>query len=665
MVKDIQLTRDLGFLRTGAAIPALRVADVDYNVDAIIAMMREAKTKNVQVLAFPEMAVTGYTIGDLVLQQALLQKARQGLSRIVAESAASSMLIIVGMPLACEQRVFNCAVAVNSGQILGVVPKSYLPGYREFYELRWFASGTAARFQTIDIDGEEVPFGVDLLFKLNGMESATVGIELCEDLWAPLAPHEHQALAGAIVLVNLSASNELLGKAEWRRTMIASESGRCIAAYCYVSCGIGESSNDVVFSSHALLAENGTILKESERLSANPQLIYADIDLDRLAHDRRTMTSFGDASMQADDFDIIETDVVDFVPDKLERVLDAHPFVPSDKAARAERCREIFSMQMAALAQKLNGARKKRLILGVSGGLDSTLALLVAVKTMDFLGLPRTNVNAFNLPGFGTTAQTKANATKLGRALGVTLETVSIARTAKMHLKDLDHGGDNDIVFENVQARYRTDFLFNKANQLDALLLGTGNLTEVALGWSTFSGDQLSHYHINVSVPKTLVKYLVNWVADEEDMPTVAKKALYSILATPISPELLPAVKGKIVQKSEDTIGPVELADFFLYPFIRFGMRPGKILYLANEVNKQGLFDTPYTPADLYKWSKSFLGRFFANQFKRTCIPEGPKIASVSLSPRGDWRMPSEAQAKLWLEDLEEMRVKLKGNSKS
>ena len=357
---------------------------------------------------------------------------------------------------------------------------------------------------------------------------------------------------------------------------------------------------------------------------------------------------------------VVETEVSDPHPEKLERMLDSHPFVPQDPARRAERCREIFSMQVAALAQKLTGAKKSQVVLGVSGGLDSTLALLVAVKTMDFLGLPRTNVHAFTLPGFGTTPRTKTNATKLCPELGVSLGRVNITRTSKSHLRDLEHDSREDVVFENVQARYRTEFFFNKANQLDGIALGTGDLTEVALGWSTFSGDQLSHYHVNASVPKTLARFLVRWVADEELANSPAQKVLYDILETPISPELQRAEKGEITHKSEEVIGPVELADFYLYPFIRFGMRPSKLLYLANEVRKQGLFEGQYTLDDLYRWLNSFIERFFTNQFKRTCLPEGPKVGSVSLSPRGDWRMPSDAEAKLWLEDLEAMYVRLR-----
>ena len=365
--------------------------------------------------------------------------------------------------------------------------------------------------------------------------------------------------------------------------------------------------------------------------------------------------------VQVKNYRLIETEVSDPLPDRLERILDPHPFVPKEPARRAERCREIFAMQVAALAQKLAGAKKSRLLLGVSGGLDSTLALLAAVKTMDFLKLPRTNVYAFSLPGFGTTRRTKANATKLCQALGVSFDSVNITRTSKAHLRDLDHDGqEEDVVFENIQARYRTEFLFNKANQLDGILLGTGDLTEVALGWCTFAGDHISHYHVSTSVPKTLVRFLVRWVADEEFSGSPAQKVLHDIIETPISPELQRPKEGQIAQKSEEVIGPVELADFYLYPFIRFGMRPGKILYLANEVRKRGLFEGQYTLEDLRNWLKSFIVRFFANQFKRTCLPEGPKIGSVSLSPRGDWRMPSDASAKLWLEDMETMYEKLR-----
>ena len=664
MVESIQLNSDLGFLRIGGAMSALRLADVDFNVKSIISTMRKAGEQGVQVLAFPEMTITGYTLGDLVQHQALLAKARKGLEAVLAESAKRDIVVVVGMPLVVEQKLFNCAVVLNSGRILGVIPKTLLPGYREFYEDRWFAPANEAGSTTIELAGQEVPFGTDILFRLRGINSAVIGVEICEDLWVPLAPHEYQALAGATVLINLSASNEVLGKVDWRRIMVSSESGRCIAAYCYVSSGIGESSNDLIYGGHVLIAENGTILRESARLAPEPRLIVADIDLERLEHDRSVMTSFRDQAAGVEACRVVEAEVGDLHTERLERTLDPHPFVPEESERRAERCREIFSMQVGALAQKLAGAQKGRIVFGVSGGLDSTLSLLVAAKTMDFLKLPRTNIHAFSLPGFGTTQRTKANATRLCRALGVSLGRVSITRSCQSHLKDLEHEGGEDVVFENVQARYRTEFLFNKANQLDGIVLGTGDLTEIALGWCTFAGDHISHYHVSASVPKTLVSFMVRWVADEEMAGTPAQKVLYDILKTPISPELTRPENGEIRQKSEEIIGPFELADFYLYPFIRFGMRPGRILYLANEVSQQGLFEGKYSLDDLYKWLKSFISRFFANQFKRTCLPEGPKVGSVSLSPRGDWRMPSEAQVQLWLEDLETMYRRLRQVSK-
>ena len=664
MSQKIELSRDLGYLRVGAAVPALRVADIDFNVKAMIDMIIKARKQGVQVVLFPEMSITGYTLGDLVQHQALLTEAEKGLGEVLNQSAGLPMVIIVGMPLSVEQKIFNVAVVINNASILGAIPKTFLPNYKEFYDERWFESGGNVYGSVIQLAGQQVPFGTDILFRIKQLPSALFGVEICEDLWVPFAPHEYQAAAGALVLFNLSASNEVLGKPDWRRTMVASESGRCLAGYCYVSSSIGESSNDIVFGGHAIVAENGVILNESLRLSREPQLIIADIDLARLTFDRQTANSFQDAGRDGRTFRTVETEVNDVTADKLYRNLDPHPFVPADPSQRSARCRDIFSMQVGALSKKLIGAKIQSIVLGVSGGLDSTLALLVAVKTMDFLDLPRTNVHTFTLPGFGTTSRTKTNATKLCRALGTSFEEVDIVRTCSAYLEDLGHKGKEDIVFENAQARYRTGFLFNKANELRAIMLGTGDLTEVALGWSTFAGDQISHYHINVSVPKTLVRYLVRWVADEELADSPAQKVLYDILETPISPELRRPKKGKIVQISEEVIGPVELADFYLYPFIRFGMRPGKILFLANKVNQDRLFEGQYTLDDLHKWLKSFIVRFFSNQFKRTCMPEGPKVGSVSLSPRGDWRMPSDAEPKLWLDDLEEMYVKLRQKAK-
>lgn len=655
MESEIKLTKDLGYIRIGTAVPQLRVTDIDYNLSSILDLIRQARKKGVQILSFPEMSLTGYTLGDLVQHQALLEKARKSLDVILAETSSGSPLLILGMPLSAEQKIFNTAVVIKNGRLLGIIPKTYLPNYKEFYDPRWFASGVDSQAKFIEFNKDTIPFGTDLLFRIKNFPLALLGVEICEDLWVPLSPHEYQSLAGATLLFNLSASNEILGKADWRRTMVLSESGRCLAAYCYVSSTLGESSNDMIFGGQAIVAENGLLLGESKRLEKETQLLIADVDIEKLSFDRRISGSFQDSARRASGFRIIETEIDDLPATELKRLLEAHPFVPADPSKRAERCQEIISMQIAALAQKLTGAKIKHVVIGTSGGLDSTLALLVAVKTMDFLGYPRTNVHAFTLPGFGTSKRTKSNAIKLSKALGISFKEVNITRTCRSQLKDLNHSGRQDITFENVQARYRTAFLFNKANELEAIMLGTGDLTEVALGWSTFAGDHISHYHVNVSVPKTLVRFLIKWIADEEPAGSPVKNCLEDILMTPISPELLPPDKEIIVQKTEDIIGPVELADFFLYPFIRFGMKPGKILFLADQVRRKGLFDRNYTLDELYHWFKSFLLRFFSNQFKRTCLPEGPKIGSVSLSPRSDWRMPSEAQPGLWLEDLEQM----------
>jgi NAD+ synthase (glutamine-hydrolysing) len=659
-MQAINLNRDLSFIRIAAAVPQMKVADIDYNVNAMLDLIKKAGTEGVQVLAFPELCITGYTIQDLVQQQALLAKAEKGLERIVGYSANRNMLIIAGLPLVVDQKLFNCAALICSGQVLGIVPKTYIPSQKEFYENRWFTSAEDACSDTCHINGKSVPFGANILVSLQGIPSAIIGVEICEDMWVPLAPHEYQALAGATVLVNISASNEILAKADWRRIMMISESGRCSAASCYVSAGTGESSNDIVFGGHTLIAENGTVLKESQRLLPGQSLVISDIDIDRLVHDRLVINSFRQSPAHIKPFRIFEANAGDPPSSVLHRDIDPQPFVPKDPARRAEHCHDIFSMQVAALAKKLTGSKIERLTLGVSGGLDSTLALLVASKTMDYLKLPRTNIYAYTLPGFGTTSRTKNNAVALCKSLGVNIATINITRTCKAHLADLGHNGDEDIVFENIQARYRTELLFNKANEIGGILLGTGDLTEVALGWCTFSGDHMSHYHVNVSVPKTLVRYLIRWVADEELAGTPAQKVLYDVLDTPISPELKRPVKGKIAQMSEDVIGPVELADFYLYPFVRLGARPGKILFLANEARKRKLFDGKYTLEEIHRWLLNFIRRFFANQFKRTCMPEGPKVGSVSLSPRGDWRMPSDAEAALWLEDLEQMYTKLR-----
>jgi NAD+ synthase (glutamine-hydrolysing) len=658
--QSVYLNRDLGHIRIAAGVPPIKTADVDFNLDQILELYTKAKNSGVQILSLPEMCITGYKIDDLVQQTALLNKALSGLIALAAATSHDSPVLVAGLPLLIEQKIYNCAAVLHDGKICGLVPKTFLPNYKEFYDNRWFVSGSCLKTTQIEIHGQIVPCGTDLLFKIKNLPEVILGIEICEDLWVPLSPHTYQSLAGAVILFNLSASNEVLGKDEWRRTIISAESGRCQAAYCYASSSLGESSNDIVFSGHAIIAENGTILNETPRFCRDSQMIIADIDYDRLLFDRRASTTVPYSRYSVPEFRYIEIATEDKPVNDLNRFIDPHPFVPGNTADRTTRCREVFSMQVGGLSKKLSGAKKEKIVLGVSGGLDSTLALLVAAKTADFLNLPRSCIYAYTLPGFGTTRRTRTNATRLCQALGVSFQSINIAKSCYSQLKDLGHNGQEDVVFENVQARYRTALLFNKANDLNAIMLGTGDLTEVALGWCTFAGDQISHYHVNVSVPKTLVKYLINWVAEEELKDIASCKILKDILDTPISPELLRPSRGQIKQKSEDTIGPMELADFYLYPFVRFGLQPGKILFLANLVNRRGLFENSYELDELNRWLRSFISRFFTNQFKRTCMPEGPKVGSVSLSPRGDWRMPSDAEPGLWLHDLESMYNKIK-----
>lgn len=659
MANEIRLN-DFGFVRVGAAVPRIEVADVDFNVARMIECMNEALAKRVKILVFPELAVTGYTCQDLFLQKILLDKAEEGLSALGEATINHTMVVVVGMPVRAEGKLLNCAVVLQGGRILGIVPKMYLPNYKEFYEKRWFSSAIDLRGSEVTLCGEAVPIGADILFRAQSNPNVCVGIEICEDLWVAPSPHEFQAHEGATIMLNLSASNEVVGKADWRRSMVEAASGMSYGAYMYVSCGVGESSNDVVFGGHAIIAENGTILKESERFSQENQVIVQDIDIDRLSYERRLIETFNDGVVLAGkayrtvDFSLADTSV-----SSIERFIDAHPFVPSNSVVRDERCKEVFSIQVAGLAKKLKGAKTDRVVLGVSGGLDSTLAALVLGKTMDYLGVSRTNASVFTMPGFGTTKRTKNNALRLARSLGLTVATVDIAKSAVQHLKDLKRDPkEDDVTSQNVQARYRTEFLFNEANAPRAIVLGTGDLTEIALGWCTFSGDHMSHYHVNASVPKTLVKYLVRWVA-ETQVDGKTKKVLIDILDTPISPELTRSKSGKVEQKSEDYVGPFELADFYLYHFIRTGSPPSKILSFANVVNERGLFDARYTLEELKKWLASFITRFFSNQFKRTCMPEGPKVGSVSLSPRGDWRMPSDASLNVWLQDLEKGYAKM------
>jgi NAD+ synthase (glutamine-hydrolysing) len=660
-----------GFVRIAAAVPVLRVADTRANAARTIDLMHKAADASVDLVVFPEMGLTGYTCNDLFYQRTLQEGALDALKAVALASARIySGLAVVGLPLVVDDQVYNCAAVVHRGDVLGVIPKSYLPTYKEFYDARFFAPASTAYSTTVRLFGRDVPFGVDLLFRCVNVPDFVAGVEICEDLWGPVPPSSLQAFHGATILANLSASNETIAKANYRRALVNQQSARCMAGYVYTSAGTGESSTDLVFGGHCIIAENGITLAESERFRRDDHITFADVDLDRLRINRNLTTSFNDAVLVPG----LKRDYrrIDFTaPERpvdvaLAREVEAHPFVPAAAADLRERCEEIFHIQVSGLARRLEQIGTPPVAIGISGGLDSTLALLVVCKTLDRLGVSRDRIRALTMPGFGTSRDTLANAKALMQSLGVGFREIDIRQLCLDEMKALRHAPFGipldgldvegltakfrtvppdqrvDLTFENVQARVRTSLLMNTA-----FVVGTGDLSELALGWCTYNADHMSMYNPNVSVPKTLVKFLVRWAAENEfDGP--ARKTLLSIVATEISPELLPAWAERI-QSTESAIGPYELHDFFLYHFLRFGTTPEKILYLASKAK----FDRNYSPDEIKKWLRMFLRRFFANQFKRSCLPDGPKVGSVSLSPRGDWRMPSDAQVALWLEGLE------------
>jgi NAD+ synthase (glutamine-hydrolysing) len=671
-----------GFARVAAATPRLRVADCAFNAGHILGLFDQAQEAQVDVLVFPELAITGYTCADLFQQLTLLAGAAEALVQLAREGASRfSGLAIVGLPLAVDDQVFNCAAVIHRGRVLGMVPKSFIPNYKEFYEGRWFAAA-AARGREVMVGREAVPFATDQLFDATDVDGLIVGVEICEDLWMPIPPSSYQAVRGATILANLSASNEVIGKAPYRRELVVNQSGRCVAGYVYASCGVWESTTDVVFGGHCLIAENGTLLAESARFQRSESLLCADIDLDRLRVDRMRMTSFGNASLYAGTpreftrvrFALEAASSFGFAAKpnstarKLLRTVDPHPFVPSGNDRLRERCEEVFQIQVSGLAQRLEHVNPPRLALGISGGLDSTLALLVACKTLDAIHMPRRTLHAMTMPGFGTTQRTLANAKALMGQLGVTGREIDIRELCLDEMRAMGHrpfgqslddtsvdgfvrrlrglkDGARDVVFENVQARVRTNLLMNIG-----FTIGTGDLSELALGWTTFNGDHISMYNPNAGVPKTLVKFLVAWAAENE-FEGETRRTLLDIVATDISPELLPAAEtGEITQLTEASIGPYELHDFFLFHVLRHAVPPEKLLFLAE----QARFDVPYSTAAIRRWLAVFYKRFFANQFKRSCMPDGPKVGSVSLSPRGDWRMPSDASAALWLKWAED-----------
>ena len=640
-----------GFVKVAAVVPLVQVADCFYNIEKIEGLMRQASEKGVQIIAFPELSVTGYTCLDLFAQQTLLDGAEEALLQLVSNTADLDILTIVGVPLRTENRLINAAVVFQKGAIRGVVPKTYLPNYKEFQEQRWFTSATELRESTISIGEEEYPMGSHLLFRSGRL---TAGIEICEDLWVPVPPSSLLAMEGANIIFNLSASNELIGKHAYLRSLICQQSARCMTGYVYASSGFGESSTDLVFAGNGIIAENGNLLTESPRFTMEEQLVISEIDIETLQNDRQVNTSFmyGTSGLPKE-----KAQVVDFqvrIPDgfSLTRPVDPHPFTPSGEALK-ERCEEIFHIQVAGLAKRLVHAHAQTAVVGISGGLDSTLALLVTVMTFDVLKMPRGQIIGITMPGFGTTDRTYTNACDLIRSLGVTLKEIPIKEACLQHFRDIDHDPSvHDVTYENSQARERTQLLMDVANQKNGLVIGTGDLSELALGWATYNGDHMSMYGVNGSIPKTLVKYLVEWVANHK-VDDASRLTLLDIVDTPISPELIPADEnGNIKQKTEDLVGPYELHDFFLYHFLRFGSHPSKIYFLAQKA-----FAGIYDNATVKKWLYTFFRRFFQQQFKRSCLPDGPKVGSVSLSPRGDWRMPSDAVSRLWLEEIERINI--------
>ena len=637
-----------GFVKVAAAVPQVAVADCARNAERIVALAQQAARRGVELVAFPELAVTGYTCADLFLQPALLDAADEALGEIMRQTRKLPLALIVGLPLRHEDRLYNCAAVVAQGRLLGVVPKSYIPNYAEFYEARWFASGAGIEEERITAAGQEADFGTELTFAVNGAE---FGIEICEDLWVASPPSSRLALNGAKLIFNLSASPEGVGKHAYLRELVAQQSARTHTAYVYCSAGFGESSTDLVFAGNGLIAENGTMLAQAARFSLDEQLTVADVDIERLEFERRRNTSFR-MREEAGESTVIEMELPDALKaSALDRRVDPMPFVPADEAHRSERCEEIFQIQSHGLARRLAHTGCRCAVVGISGGLDSTLALLVTVRTFDKLGLDRRGILGITMPGFGTTDRTYRNALKLMEGLGVTVREIPIRDACLQHFRDIGlPESDRSAAYENAQARERTQILMDVANMEGGLVIGTGDLSELALGWATYNGDQMSMYGVNASVPKTLVRHLVRWAADTE-RDGATRATLLDIIDTPVSPELLPADReGNIAQKTEDLVGPYELHDFFLYNFVRAGFRPAKIAFLAEQA-----FAGSYDRETIVKWLRVFFRRFFAQQFKRSAMPDGPKVGSVTLSPRGDWRMPSDASADVWLRELDRL----------
>jgi NAD+ synthase (glutamine-hydrolysing) len=678
-VKDFFNLFSHGFIRVAACIPEVKVADPLFNAEKTIELIEKASQGNVLLAVFPELGISGYTNEDLFFQKALLEGVYQGLQKILRATENLPIVVVTGAPLVVADFLYNCAVLIQDGRILGIAVKSYLPNYREFYEMRHFRPAAELACDTVDILGQRVPIGADLIFNAENIPGFRLFTEICEDVWTPVPPSGFAALSGATVIANLSASNVLTGKDEYRHSLVSNQSARCLAAYIYTAAGPGESTTDLAWDGHAIIYENGTLLAESERFSWESQVVFADIDLERLTHDRlRTQSfSYGAKKLVGNYGKFREVPFNINLPKgkiDLKREISRFPYVPADQALRDKRCYEIYNIQVQGLTKRLKSSGIKNLVIGVSGGLDSTNALIVCAKTMDVLGLPRTNIKAYTLPGFATTDKTYKNSLRLMSALGVDSREIDIKEGSLQIMKDIGHpfangGNVYDITFENIQAGQRTSLLFRIANFENALVVGTGDLSELALGWCTYGvGDHMSHYNVNASVPKTLIQYILRWVAVKGIFGEAASSCLADILDTEISPELIPGtVNGQPAQRTEDTVGPYELQDFNLYYFTRFGYLPTKIAFMAwNAWHDKDCGTWPDVPEDkrnaygismIKKWMEVFIKKFFRqSQFKRTCVPNSPKIGSGgSLSPRGDYRAPSDSEDAPWLKDLEKI----------
>lgn len=639
-----------GFIKVAAITPDILVGDVLHNTDQIIKNMEKAQNEKAKLAVFPELCMTGYTCSDLFLQDILLNHIFEGLQCILNASADTDMITVVGFPFFLRNSLYNVAAVIHKGRILGIVPKQNIPNYSEFYEARHFAKPPIGN-EVIQIEalgelGKDIPFGTNLLFKAVNFPEFVLGLDICEDLWMPIPPSCTHALAGATIIANLSASDETTGKDMYRRELVCNQSARLVSGYVYADAGEGESSTDLVFAAHNLIAENGTLLKESPRFSN--EMIYSEIDLGKIISERRRMSTFESLIPEENNYRVISFAYDSVEETTLTRRFTQTPFVPQDKTDRDRRCNEILNIQALGLKKRLAHAHCTNAVVGISGGLDSTLALLVTAKAFDMLGLDRSGILSVTMPCFGTTDRTYQNACELTKILGATLKEVPIHEAVNLHFRDIGHDSSvHDVTFENAQARQRTLVLMDLANQVNGMVIGTGDMSELALGWATYNGDHMSMYGVNCSVPKTLVRYLVLYYA-ETTTDKKLREILLDVLDTPVSPELLPPKDGEISQKTEDIVGPYELHDFYLYYFMRFGYTPSKIYRLATYT-----FAGIYDDATIYKWLRTFYWRFFTQQFKRSCLPDGPKVGSVALSPRGDWRMPSDASVNLWIKDLE------------